>query len=215
LTANSEDVGSTIEEDDVISTSTSESSSVPGLTTTASNDFNISSKSSSFPESTILSGHVERDLYRDVEPIYDQINQWVKTCKGTHESCGHKSGNILTRLIDVGSLDGTTKPRLVLTSSQSFATSAAIEESSYSSKEYVTRSYCWVKEYKSCILTDENMAERLKSIPFETLPKTIQDAVIICRKMRVRWLWVDALCIIQASKGNSLDWQNQSPRMGQ
>jgi hypothetical protein len=26
---------------------------------------------------------------------------------------------------------------------------------------------------------------------------------------------VDALCIIQASKGNSLDWQDQSPRMGQ
>jgi hypothetical protein len=35
------------------------------------------------------------------------------------------------------------------------------------------------------------------SLPFETLPKTFQDAVIVTSKLDICYLWVDALCIIQ------------------
>ncbi|TRX91680.1 hypothetical protein FHL15_007462 [Xylaria flabelliformis] len=38
-----------------------------------------------------------------------------------------------------------------------------------------------------------------KGIPWTTLPKTFQEAVTICRIMEVKYLWIDALCILQQS----------------
>jgi hypothetical protein len=35
------------------------------------------------------------------------------------------------------------------------------------------------------------------SLPFEILPKTLQDAIIVTSKLNIHYLWVDALCIIQ------------------
>jgi len=37
------------------------------------------------------------------------------------------------------------------------------------------------------------------SIDFETLPQTLQDAVVTTRKLGFRYLWVDSLCVIQDS----------------
>jgi hypothetical protein len=37
----------------------------------------------------------------------------------------------------------------------------------------------------------------MESIPYAQLPRTVQDAITICRNLKVRFLWVDALCIIQ------------------
>lgn len=45
-------------------------------------------------------------------------------------------------------------------------------------------------------------------------PRTIQDAIIITRKLIVRYLWVDALCILQGTDEDAkLDWQKESPGM--
>ena len=44
-----------------------------------------------------------------------------------------------------------------------------------------------------------------------TLPRTIQEAVQVCRNLKIRYLWVDALCIIQ---GNKEDFATEISRMG-
>jgi hypothetical protein len=38
------------------------------------------------------------------------------------------------------------------------------------------------------------------------------DAVELCRRLSIRYLWVDAVCIIQGSKE---DWQREAALMGQ
>ena len=43
-----------------------------------------------------------------------------------------------------------------------------------------------------------------------TLPQTIQDAMRSTQELGVRYLWVDALCIIQ---GSCEDWQKESATM--
>ena len=59
--------------------------------------------------------------------------------------------------------------------------------------------------------TDLQNLEQLKqTIPVKQLPKAIQDAILVTRKLGVRYLWVDALCIIQDSKD---DWSHEAVRM--
>ena len=61
---------------------------------------------------------------------------------------------------------------------------------------YVALSYCWggdqmAKTVKSRVTVYE------KDIPLHTLPQTIQDAIVVTRGIGLRYLWVDAMCIIQ------------------
>lgn len=43
------------------------------------------------------------------------------------------------------------------------------------------------------------------------MPKTFQDAVVITRRLGIRYLWIDALCIIQDDRS---DWEKESAKMG-
>lgn len=38
-----------------------------------------------------------------------------------------------------------------------------------------------------------------RRLPTSTLPKTIQDAIKVTQKLGLRYLWVDAFCIVQDS----------------
>jgi hypothetical protein len=49
------------------------------------------------------------------------------------------------------------------------------------------------------------------AIPLDSLPKTYQDAVRITRELDIRYLWIDALCIIQDSV---YDWRFEASLMG-
>ncbi|KAL8919614.1 MAG: hypothetical protein Q9172_004917 [Xanthocarpia lactea] len=71
------------------------------------------------------------------------------------------------------------------------------------------------------ILTERNALsdDRKVSIPIETftkgidmasLPRTFRDAIFACRKFGVRYLWIDALCIMQDSEQ---DWKTESAKM--
>jgi len=77
------------------------------------------------------------------------------------------------------------------------------------SGRYATLSHCW-GGYLPLITTLSTLAERKKEVKYGDLPKTFQDAVIISRQLRIQYLWIDALCIIQDSVE---DWEVESSRM--
>ncbi|RYC78721.1 hypothetical protein BFJ63_vAg18405 [Fusarium oxysporum f. sp. narcissi] len=58
--------------------------------------------------------------------------------------------------------------------------------------------------------TEDNLQQHKEGIYASSLPQTIQDAIIICKALKCRYLWVDALCIIQ---GNKQDWDRESSQM--
>ncbi|KAF1920435.1 heterokaryon incompatibility, partial [Ampelomyces quisqualis] len=79
--------------------------------------------------------------------------------------------------------------------------------------EYCTLSYQWGSASHSCVLSDS--FEILLEMAFETMPQTFKDAVIVARALGVRFLWIDALCIVQpVASGDGADWCMEGPRMG-
>jgi hypothetical protein len=58
-----------------------------------------------------------------------------------------------------------------------------------------------------------------RCLPWDKLAKTIQDAIIFTRKLSIRYLWVDALCILQSERlddaQHRADWSYEAARFGQ
>lgn len=59
--------------------------------------------------------------------------------------------------------------------------------------------------------TTSTIKTRLKGIPSEILPKMFQDAVHITQRLKIKYLWIDSLCIIQDSEE---DWAREAAQMG-
>ncbi|KAI8685294.1 HET domain-containing protein [Fusarium keratoplasticum] len=107
-----------------------------------------------------------------------------------------------TRLLDLGEGENPTI-RLIIT------------KDIKKQLKYAALSYCWgppeIAKHQS-ITTAESLNSRLKHISLEELSPVIQDTIRFCRGIRdpIRYLWVDALCIIQR---DGQDWQTESGLM--
>jgi hypothetical protein len=62
--------------------------------------------------------------------------------------------------------------------------------------EWACLSYCWGGDQPSKT-TRANLAARRVTLPLADLPRTIRDAVHVAWSLQIRYLWIDALCIIQ------------------
>ena len=77
---------------------------------------------------------------------------------------------------------------------------------------YAALSYCWGKG-STLLKTTQFTLETFKDhIPWEKLPKTLQDAIVITRKIGLKFIWIDCLCIVQDSRS---DWEIEATKMGQ
>jgi hypothetical protein len=70
-------------------------------------------------------------------------------------------------------------------------------------------SHCWGGK-QPLITTKETLSDHKKNVPWDTLPKTFQDAVVVARAMGIQYLWIDSLCIVQDDEE---DWHTQSAQM--
>lgn len=74
---------------------------------------------------------------------------------------------------------------------------------------YVTLSHCWGKA-QFLTLKQSNLDQFTKSIPASSLPRTFQDAVAIAKRLKIYYIWIDSLCIIQDLKN---DWLKEASLM--
>ncbi|KAH9203867.1 heterokaryon incompatibility protein-domain-containing protein, partial [Leptodontidium sp. 2 PMI_412] len=121
-------------------------------------------------------------------------------CSKYHSSCSDLplTRRLPTRVIDVGPSDGSEEPRLYIHT----------EEAQHEAK-FAALSYCWGKT-QNLTLTTENLGSMKEIIPWDDIPLTIRDAIELTRGIGIRFLWVDALCIIQNS---AEDWKHESAKM--
>jgi hypothetical protein len=121
---------------------------------------------------------------------------WKKLKRRTRARKSRKVNPLPLRVLDL-KLRDPSKIRLV-------------EGASVEPADYATLSYTWGPRVPF-MLTDETMEQCRHGISITTLPKAFQHAVWVTRKLAIRYLWIDALCIGQ---NNEQEWASQSAQMG-
>lgn len=122
-----------------------------------------------------------------------------QACIRDHDQC--KRGSDLawlpTRLIDLASCDVDHSARLIL--------STEIK----TRQDYCTLSHCWGSVEFLKLKRDNYDSFRYGTL-ISNLSKTFQDSFLVARKLGIRYIWVDSLCIIQDDPD---DWVNEASQM--
>lgn len=124
----------------------------------------------------------------------------IDDCFESHEKCQSQrdSSFLPSRLINVAASLPGGDPRLDVKS--------RVPKGS----RYVALSYCWGGIKPDCTTTTATVRDRMKRIPWHTLPATFRDAIKFTRSLGVDYLWIDSVCIIQGDEG---DWKKESGNM--
>lgn len=125
------------------------------------------------------------------------IRDWKLRCD-TSQSQAHtifsrpSPGFFPTRLIEIVKMDNNNHiPHVRLVDGNSLN----------GDTEYTALSYCWGGDLKTC-LRESNKDSYRTEIPWDKIPRTIQDAILTSQKLGIGFIWVDSLCIIQDSKAD-------------
>jgi len=128
-------------------------------------------------------------LPRNLASFADTITGWMQHCKNSdgHEACHRPRTKRLPRLMRLIDVDG-----LYIVNAPPDA-------------KYAALSYVWGTANQVKLLAEN--AERLQrkqSLYEFRLPRTIVDAMWICKRLGFQYLWVDALCIMQDNPQDTL-----------
>ncbi|KAJ3522876.1 hypothetical protein NM208_g12679 [Fusarium decemcellulare] len=123
--------------------------------------------------------------------------QWSTSCEKSHPMCktAFSSAFYPKRLIEI--IDGER---------------AKLVSPNQKPGHYVAFSHCWGQAHYTTTLLSSNMHALSQNIRVKTLPKSYQEAIGFCRKLGLRFIWIDSLCIMQDSND---DWKQQAPQMHQ
>ena len=128
--------------------------------------------------------------------LYQELlRQWLHECNESH-SCKPKRQFWPTRIIFVGDLDSM---ELELWEAKSTM------DKLLNADGYIALSHRWgdptVEQKKRFCTTRYNYESRKQRFSMDDLPQTFKDAVLVTRALGKKFLWIDALCIIQGIPG--------------
>jgi len=120
---------------------------------------------------------------------------WFEKCQKEHVQCSLPPEVIQlpTRVLDLAD----THPRLLVSNGKLGS--------------YAALSYTWGLQ-DNFTTKRENLKAFQNQLPSSQIPTTIRDAIQVAHNLGLRYLWVDALCIVQ---DDPLDWEREAGRMAQ
>jgi Heterokaryon incompatibility protein (HET) len=146
----------------------------------------------------------------DSKESWRLVSQWLTACLTDHTRCKQTVEQVKfhpTRLIDVGGKDSET-----VTLSE--------RDDIKDGLRYIALSHCWgnapmIKLADPTLPFDDTenlvfLQDFMSGVPTSRLPKTFEDAVNVTRRLDIRYLWIDAICIVQNSPE---DWRTESAQM--
>lgn len=130
------------------------------------------------------------------EETLAKMKTWIDDCRTTHALCRtdqHGQGYMPKRVLRL------TNDRIVLMEGAKPHT-------------YACLSHCWGPSQSPIKTISTTIDAFKKDIPWRDLSKTFQDAVDICRRLGISYIWIDSLCIVQDSDE---DWAEESAKMAE
>jgi len=169
---------------------------IPGADTTTLHFVSAAATKAKYPLNTesydrAIANHLEAYQYANhVDSSVFNVDLallWRDKCLQHHTICklGSQSSEVAelpTRLVDVADPEN---PFLAETKALSRLP-----------VQYLALSYCWGEGGKF-ETRKENYNSHLSRIQRKSLPKTLSDAVLVTHELGYRYIWIDALCIIQ------------------
>lgn len=137
------------------------------------------------------------NLLPNSELSYSRARKYLRDCSANHTKCREFNlSHMPTRLLEVVTRPNSPNPdephlivRLV---------------SNPPPAPYATLSYCWGGDQPGKT-TKRNVGTYSRNIPLDVLPLTIIDALTVTHGVGMKYLWVDALCIVQDSDQDKMN----------
>lgn len=129
-------------------------------------------------------------------------------CTRNHQCGGARNAELPMRLLDLKGWPRSPERIKLVVTDEVLATSGE-------TIDYAVLSYCWGTT-PAFITTPATLSSRLKGFDFAEMPQTLRDTVEVARNMGYRYLWIDALCILQGSRHDTVaaaDWRYEAARM--
>lgn len=124
------------------------------------------------------------------------LTEAMARCCKEHKHCSRNKHRLMpTRLIEVNYGRGEYALKLV--------------ESRKMNVDYVCLSHCW-GGLRHIMTTKNNIDLHRQNVSWDNLPRTFQDAIDFVRRLGLRYIWIDSLCIVQDSEA---DWATEAERM--
>ncbi|KAK2596014.1 hypothetical protein N8I77_013525 [Diaporthe amygdali] len=126
---------------------------------------------------------------------------WINTCRDEHPVCWRDdlcNSSLPTRVLDVD----TGEDNIVR-----LHTSSSDER-----WQFVYLSFFWGNARPAVCALRENIQSLMAGIPVDSMSEVHREAINATRRLGLRYLWIDALCIIQDSPQ---DWATESQRMSE
>lgn len=135
-------------------------------------------------------------------PLHDAglttLRDLLKICLSSHSKCRRPNSTTLPkRVLDVLG-DDSKSVRL-------HESDFNQEENRFEYGEYIALSHIWGVAKGLPKTTTSTLLSYRKGIPWTTLPRALQEAVVLTRTLGFRWLWVDALCLVQDDVASKID----------
>ncbi|KAF7558234.1 hypothetical protein G7Z17_g193 [Cylindrodendrum hubeiense] len=144
--------------------------------------------------------HIAPDPSSDA--CFDMIKGWIQTCRTSHQICAEADSKMARKL----------PKRVIVVGSDSNDDIHLFEYDDSTQRidePYIALSHCWGLS-QHLVSTTSNIDSWKNNIPYNALPPTFQDAVSITRRLGIRYVWIDSLCIVQDDKK---DWEIEAAKM--
>jgi Heterokaryon incompatibility protein (HET) len=144
------------------------------------------------PLSTVFEGR-KISLSPTSPAVLRKIEGWISECREQHGHRRYQINQVPSRILEIK--ENGSKVVLCELSSMEAAYSAL--------------SHCW-GTLQPVTLTTDNLEDFRMGVQTSSLPKTFQDAIWLADHLRIQYVWIDSLCIIQDDPD---DWARESARM--
>lgn len=135
------------------------------------------------------------------------MRQRIDECISDHEDCAKKSSKTVfvpRRLLDLGDCNSSSARLMEYRQNQDTPSRPETQ------LQYATLSYCWGQSLTVKTTTANKFEHETIGIEIQNMPATFQDAIDVTSKLGIRYLWIDALCIVQNDKD---DWETEAITM--